>query len=104
MKSSLISTVTFTAVLIILLYALIAIAALVSRIKNKTAERPFKMMFWPIAPIVTILGVSLTLTKQKTGDLKIILIIVLVSLAYYYLYLNRSKHELWVPHNPAKMQ
>ncbi|NBY32253.1 MAG: APC family permease [Actinobacteria bacterium] len=104
MKSSLISTVTFTAVLIILLYALIAIAALVSRIKNKTAERPFKMMFWPIPPIITILGVSLTLTKQKTGDLKIILIIVLVSLAYYYLYLNRSKHELWVPHNPAKMQ
>jgi len=102
-KSSLISTVTFTAVLIIILYALIAIAALVSRVKNKDAERPFKMMFWPIPPIITILGVGLTLTKQKTSDLKIILIIALVSLVYYFLYLNRSKHSRWVPHNPALM-
>ena len=103
LKSSLISTVTFTAVLIIILYALIAIAALVSRVKNKDADRPFKMMFWPIPPIITILGVGLTLTKQKTGDLKIILIIIIVSMAYYFLYLNRSKHSRWVPHNPALM-
>ncbi len=103
LKSSLISTVTFTAVLIIILYALIAIAALVSRVKNKDADRPFKMMFWPIPPIITILGVGLTLTKQKTGDLKIILIIIIVSMAYYFLYLNRSKHNRWVPHNPALM-
>ncbi len=102
-KSSLISTVTFTAVLIIILYALIAIAALVSRIKNKDEERPFKMMFWPIPPIITIVGVGLTLTQQKKGDLKIILIVVVISLAYYVLYLNRSKHTRWVPHNPALM-
>ena len=89
LKSSLISTVTFTAVLIIILYALIAIAALVSRVKDKNAERPFKMMFWPIPPIITIVGVGVTLTQQKTSDLKIIAIIIVVSLAYYYLYLNR---------------
>ncbi len=103
LKSSLISTVTFTAVLIIILYALIAIAALVSRVKNKDADRPFKMMFWPIPPIITIVGVGLTLTKQKTGDLKIILIIIVISLAYYFFFLNRSKNSRWVPHNPALM-
>jgi amino acid transporter len=104
LKSSLISTVTFTAVLIIILYALIAVAAIVSRVNNKAAERPFKMLFWPIPPVITIVGVGLTLTKQKTSDLKIILIITLVSLAYYFLYLNRSKHSRWVPHNPALME
>ena len=104
LKSSLISTVTFTAVLIIILYALIAIAALVSRVKDKNAERPFKMMFWPIPPIITIVGVGVTLTQQKTSDLKIIAMIIVVSLAYYYLYLNRSKHAKWVPHNPALME
>jgi len=104
LKSSLISTVTFTAVLIVILYALIAISALVSRIRDKSLARPFKMMFWPIPPIVTILGVGLTLTKQKTGDMKIVLIIALVSLVYYYLYLNRSKQAKWVAHNPASME
>ena len=93
-----------TAVLIIILYALIAIAALVSRVKDKNAERPFKMMFWPIPPIITIVGVGVTLTQQKTSDLKIIAMIIVVSLAYYYLYLNRSKHAKWVPHNPALME
>jgi uncharacterized membrane protein YfcA len=83
---------------------LIAIAALVSRIKNKNAERPFKMMFWPLPPVITIVGVGLTLTQQKPGDLKIILIIVLVSLAYFFLYLNRSKSSRWIPHNPALME
>lgn len=103
LKSSLISTVTFTAVLIIILYALIAIAALVSRVKNKDADRPVKMLFWPIPPIITILGVGLTLTKQKPSDLRVILIITVVSLSYYFLYLNRSKNNRWVPHNPALM-
>lgn len=104
LKSSLISTVTFTAVLIIILYALIAISALVSRVRDKDAARPFKMMFWPIPPIITVVGVGITLTQQKTSDLKIIGIIVVASLVYYYLYLNRSKHGKWIPHNPALME
>ena len=47
-QSSLISVVTFTAVLIIILYALIAISALVSRVRQKDLERPFRMPLWPV--------------------------------------------------------
>ena len=49
-QSSLISVVTFTAVLIIILYALIAISALVSRVRQKDLERPFRMPLWPVSP------------------------------------------------------
>ena len=48
-QSSLISVVTFTAVLIIILYALIAISALVSRVRQKDLERPYRMPLWPVS-------------------------------------------------------
>jgi amino acid transporter len=44
-QSSLISVVTFTSVLIIILYALIAISALVSRVRQRDLERPFRMPY-----------------------------------------------------------
>lgn len=104
LKSSLVSTVTFTAVLIVILYALIAVSALVSRVKNKTADRPYKMILWPIPPIITILGVGLTLSQQKNSDIRIVATIALVSFVYYYLFLHRAKHDRWVAHNPATME
>ena len=101
LKASLVSSITFTAVLIVILYALIAIASIVSRIKHKDAERPYKMILWPLAPIVTIIGVGLTLSQQKFSDVEIVSIIALVSLVYYFFYLHRTKHDRWVPHNPG---
>lgn len=44
--------VTFTAVLIITLYALIAISALVSRVRQRDLPRPYAMPLWPLPPIV----------------------------------------------------
>ena len=101
LKASLVNSITFTAVLIVILYALIAIASIVSRIKHKDAERPYKMILWPLAPIVTIIGVGLTLSQQKFSDVEIVSIIALVSLVYYFFYLHRTKHDRWVPHNPG---
>jgi amino acid transporter len=100
-QASLVSAVTFTAVLIVILYALIAVSALVSRIRDKHLDRPYKMILWPLAPIVTIVGVGVALTQQKGSDLMIILIIVAASLIYYFAYIHRAKHDRWVPHTPA---
>lgn len=49
-QSSLITVVTFTSVLIIVLYALIAISCLVSRLRQRDLERPFRMPLWPVPP------------------------------------------------------
>jgi amino acid transporter len=101
LQASLVSAVTFTAVLIILLYALIAVSALVSRVRDKDLVRPYKMILWPLAPIITIVGVGVALTQQKRSDLGIILVIVVASLIYYFAYVHRAKHDRWVPHTPT---
>ncbi len=64
-QSSLISVVTFTAVLIIILYALIAISALVSRVRQKDLERPSRMPLWPVPPVIALVGVGVAISQQK---------------------------------------
>jgi len=88
--SSLVTVVTFTAVLIITLYALIAISSLVSRIRQRELPRPFRMPLWPAPPVVALAGVGLALSKQKGSDLLIVAIIVVAGLAYYGPYLRRG--------------
>jgi amino acid transporter len=87
--SSLVTVVTFTAVLIITLYALIAISALVSRVRQRELPRPYAMPLWPAPPIVALAGVGIALSKQKGSDLMIVAIIIVAGLAYYALYLRR---------------
>jgi amino acid transporter len=86
--SSLTKVVTFTAVLIISLYALIAISALVSRSRQRELVRPYRMPLWPVPPVIALAGVAIALSKQKATDLLIVVGIVVVGLAYYYLYLK----------------
>ncbi|MEO7146602.1 MAG: APC family permease [Terrimesophilobacter sp.] len=98
--SDLVTTVTFTAVLIIILYGIIAVAALVSRVRDKERRRPYRMPLWPIPPIITILGVGIALTQQTLRDMVIIVIIVVAALAYYFLYLHRARGDRWISHTP----
>ena len=69
LQSSLVTVVTFTAVLLIVLYSLIAISSLVSRIRQRDAERPSKMPIWPVPPIIALVGCGLAITQQKGSDL-----------------------------------
>ncbi len=85
--SSTISAITFTSVLIIALYALIAIAALVNRFRKRdAASRPFSMWLFPLPPIIALVGVGLALSQQKASDLLTVAIIVVVSIIYFYIY------------------
>jgi amino acid transporter len=96
--SDLVTTVTFTAVLIIVLYGLIAVAALVSRVRNKDAERPSKMPLWPVPPLLALAGVVVAMTQQKPLDIWIVVIVFAVAGVYYFAYLHRARHDRWVPH------
>jgi amino acid transporter len=90
--------VTFTAVLIIVLYGLIAIAALVSRVRDKGIPRPSRMPLWPLPPLLALAGVIVALTQQKPHDIWIVVILFAVAAVYYLAYLHRARHDRWVPH------
>jgi L-asparagine transporter-like permease len=64
--SSLVTVVTFTFVLIIAFYALIALSAIVSRVSTgqRSLPHPFQMALWPAAPVVAIAGVAVVLLAR----------------------------------------
>src|SRR6516162_1903680 len=94
-QSSLITVVTFTAVLIVVLYGLIAVSALVSRVRQKHLERPSKMPLWPVPPIIALVGVVLALTKQKGSDLWLCAAIFAAALLYYFLFVRGRLGKYW---------
>jgi amino acid transporter len=94
-QSSLITVVTFTAVLLIFLYFLIAVSAIVSRVRQKELPRPYRMIAWPIPPIIAIVGTGIAITQQKVQDLVIVGVIIVVGLLYFYLFLEPRKDRYW---------
>ena len=94
-QSSLISVVTFTSVLIIVLYALIAISAVVSRVRQSELERPFRMPLWPVSPIIALIGVGIALSQQKGSDLIIVAAIAAGGLVYYFAFLRPRRDRYW---------
>ena len=95
LQSSLVSVVTFTAVLLIVLYALIAISALVSRVRQPRRERPFRMPFWPVPPVIALLGTGLAITQQKPSDLLIVAVLFVAGLVYYFGFLRPRQDRYW---------
>jgi amino acid transporter len=83
--TSLSDLLTFTGVMIVLVYLLVAIAALVARVRERGRVRAFRMPLWPLPPLVAVVGVALALSQQDARDLEIAFGITLVSLAGYVL-------------------
>ena len=98
-QSSLIAVVTFTAVLLVVLYGLIAISALVSRVRQRDLPRPSKMPFWPLPPIITLVGVVIALTQQKVSDLITVVVLFAVAAAYYFIFVAPRQGRYWVQAN-----
>jgi amino acid transporter len=94
-QSSLLSVVTFTSVLIIVLYALIAISALVSRFTQRELERPFRMPLWPVSPVIALVGVGIAISQQKGSDLLIVAAIFVGGVVYYVGFLAPRKDRYW---------
>ncbi|MFB5193216.1 APC family permease [Alicyclobacillus fastidiosus] len=86
--TSLNNLITFTGVIIVVIYLLIAVSAIVSRYKNRSAKRPFRMPLWPIPPIIAIAGVILALTQQAKGDLIKTAVIIVIGIIYWFAYLR----------------
>jgi amino acid transporter len=94
-RSSLLTVVTFTAVLIIVLYALIAISALVSRARQRDVPRPYRMPLWPVPPLIALGGVVVALTQQKLRDLLVVGGLFVVGFLYFMLFIRPREDRYW---------
>ena len=81
--SSLSGLITFTGVVIVIVYLLVAISAIVSRVRDRDRTRPLRMPLWPLAPVIAIAGVILAITQQTVKDNAIAFGIAIVVLALY---------------------
>src|SRR5438477_6604413 len=94
-QGGLIAVVTFTAVLLIVLYGLICISALVSRLTQRNLPRPWKMPLWPAPPIIGLVGVAIALSQQKINDLLLIAGVFAAGLVYYYVFIQPRGDRYW---------
>ncbi len=95
LQGTLVTVVTFTAVLLILLYFGIAVSAIVSRIRDRELPRPYRMPFWPVPPLIAIVGTGIAITQQKPFDLVIVGAIIVVGIVYYALFLYPRRDRYW---------
>jgi amino acid transporter len=81
-------------IVIALEFILVALSALVSRIRFSGLERPYRMPLWPLAPAVGIGLSAVVVYEQATKDQITAAVIVIVALAYYagYLLPRASTH------------
>jgi amino acid transporter len=83
--SSLNDLITFTGVVIVLIYLMVAISALVCRVRVRGSGQAgvFRMPLWPVPPLIAIAGVIVALTQQDARDLYIAFGIAIVSFIGY---------------------
>ncbi len=83
-------------------FILVAASAILSRLKDKSMDRPYRMPLWPAAPIVAIVMSVVVLTQQTSSDLLVAGGIVVVSLAYYLVYLRPRRHTHMLMLDPVR--
>lgn len=82
--SSLNDLITFTGVVIVIIYLMVAVSALVCRVRRLGGEGIFRMPLWPVPALVAIAGVIVALTQQGPKDLYIAFGVAVVSLIGYF--------------------
>ncbi|MDA8344771.1 MAG: APC family permease [Thermaerobacter sp.] len=88
--SSLANSITFIGVDLVFLYLIVAIATVVSRFRDRSLERPYRMPIWPVMVLVSLAGSIIVLTQQTPGEILSMLAILAAGLIYYALYLARK--------------
>ncbi|HTX69876.1 MAG TPA: APC family permease [Thermoleophilia bacterium] len=91
--STVAAIVTFTGIITLAYALLMAIAAVVIRLKKNPPDR-YKMPLWPLWPVLLIVACVLMGTQQKASDLYISLAIAAGFLIYYLVYL-RPRPDHW---------
>ena len=79
---------------------MLAFSALISRIRDRGIERPYRMPLWPLPPIVALIGCVIIVRYQQALTLVEVGIVLMLGAAYYRLYLKRHPAK-WVLRDPV---
>jgi amino acid transporter len=90
------TAVTFTSLILVVSFALVALSALVSRLRQPGLARPYRMPLWPLPPVVALAGVAVTASLQTGRDLAIVAGILLVGTVYLVVYLRPRRDTHWI--------
>ncbi|MCI0686807.1 MAG: APC family permease, partial [Sporichthyaceae bacterium] len=85
-------------------YLLVALAALVGRMKDRTSHAPYKLPWWPFVPAVMILATIVVAYENLKADwvpVVVTLAIFAVGFPYYALYLHPRRSDRWTLPDPA---
>jgi amino acid transporter len=90
------AAVTFASLTVVVTFALIALSALVSRLRQPDLARPWRMPLWPLPPLVALAGVAATVVLQTRTDLVIVAAILAAGVLYDAAYLRRRRDTHWI--------
>jgi amino acid transporter len=94
------AAVTFASLTVVATFALIALSALASRLRQPGLARPYRMPLWPLPPVVALGGVAVTVLLQTGRDLAIVAGILAAGLLFDALYLRRRRDTHWILLDP----
>jgi len=87
--SSFLFDLTFIGVILVVLYLLVTIAALVSKIRDRHIERPYKAPLGYFFPVLGLVGAFIVLTQQTVNSLVTTAILLAIGLLYWLLFGQR---------------
>jgi amino acid transporter len=94
------AAVTFASLTVVTTFALIALSALVSRLREPGLARPYRLPLWPLPPLVALTGVAVTVALQTRRDLAIVAGILAAGLLYDAVYLRPRCDTHWLLLDP----
>ena len=94
------AAVTFASLTVVVTFALIAVSALASRIRQPDLARPYRMRLWPLPPLVALAGVAVTVVLQTSRDLAIVAAILAAGTLYEVAYLRPRRDTHWILLDP----
>jgi amino acid transporter len=94
------AAVTFASLTVVTTFALIALSAVASRLRQPDLDRPYRMPLWPLPPLVALAGVAVTVLLQTGRDLAIVAGILAAGLLYDAGYLRPRRKTRWILLDP----
>jgi amino acid transporter len=93
--------ITLTGASLVLNYALVALAALVGRMVGASDHSPYKMPFWPVAPILALAALAYTMTQQTQTALLVTGATVLIGIVYWTIVILPQRGKAWTLLQPS---
>ena len=94
------AAVTFASLTVVVTFALIALSALVSRLREPRLPRPYRMPLWPLPAVVALAGVAVTVVLQTGRDLAVVAGILAAGVLYDAAYLRPRRDTHWTLLDP----